>query len=81
MKFSKIIIVFACIIIAAAFSVAVFHWYITGFTDDGLEHVLSFVRWLVKSILAYMAKTCIENKAKIEKSCLGQLNNRNLKEG
>lgn len=65
MNTCKTITIFACTIIAVAFAAAVFHWYATGFTSEGLDTILSFARTFIPAILAFIAKEAYEGKEKI----------------
>ena len=73
MQFSKTLMIFACVIITIAFIVTVYDWAFE-INADGLENIIAFARWLGMPIVAYMAKTAYENKAKIEQSHLDKLN-------
>ena len=71
MEFSKKLMLFACGIIAAAFAVAVFSYLQTG---GGMEYIMQIVMWLGAPVVAYMAKSAYENKAKIETEYLEKKN-------
>jgi len=75
MEFSKKLMVFVCFVIAAAFAAMIFSYVRTG---EGLGDILEFAKWLAVPVVAYMAKSCIENKSKIETDYLEKKNSKKL---
>jgi len=70
-EFSKLLMIFACMVIATALAVAILNWHKTG---EGLDYILSLARWMGAPVVAYMAKSGYENRAKVEQSHLDKLN-------
>jgi len=72
--FSKKLTTFFCILIAAAFTVAAFSWL--AWREIPTE-LLAWVTGFISACgVPYMAKSCMENKAKIEANYLENRNNR-----
>jgi hypothetical protein len=78
MEFSKKLMVFFCIIIALAFFVAVFSWL--AWREIPSELLAWVTGFIGAGGLPYLVKSCVENKAKIEKSHLDKLNGRDSNE-
>jgi hypothetical protein len=63
MEFSKKLMVFACVLVAFTFFTTFAAWV---FEREPPNDLIGFATWFSAPIVAYMAKSAYENKAKIE---------------
>ena len=66
MEFSKIILIFSMALVAATWIVAVFSWVFHG--ELPYQLMIWVSGFFCVELASYMAKSCIENKAKIERT-------------